>query len=29
MIDRENMELKHCPTEQMIADFYTKHYYGT
>ena len=24
VINRENMELKHCPTEQMIADFYTK-----
>ena len=24
VIERENMEIKHCPTEQMIADFYTK-----
>ena len=32
VINRENMEIVHCPTEQMVADFYTKplqgkHYY--
>ena len=24
VIDRGDMELKHCPTEEIIADFYTK-----
>ena len=24
VIDRDDMELKHCPTEDMIVDFYTK-----
>ena len=24
VLEREKMEIKHCPTEQMIADFYTK-----
>jgi hypothetical protein len=23
-LQRENIGLKHCPTERMIADFYTK-----
>ena len=32
VINRENMEVLHCPTEQMVTDFYTKplqgkHYY--
>ena len=24
VLKRENIELKHCPTENMVADFYTK-----
>ena len=24
VLKRENIELKHCPTERMIADFFTK-----
>ena len=26
---RENIEVKHCPTERMIADYYTKPLQGS
>ena len=29
IMKRENIEVKHCPTERMIADYYTKPLQGS